>query len=171
MQVTNEQLWQIAVWISSVIDPEDIDFWIEDEDLSIFVSGFAATAYPVVDEVTITSDPKDIIVPKGFRDYQTLAAKTAIYPKEQGLTYVVLELASEAGEIAGKIKKIIRDRGSVVSSDDVEDLGGELGDVLWALAMLCQELGISLEAVAIYNLNKLASRQERGKLGGNGDDR
>jgi NTP pyrophosphatase (non-canonical NTP hydrolase) len=107
-----------------------------------------------------------------FTDYQTKSRKTANYPTiGHPVIYPTLGLANEAGEVAGKIKKIFRDKGGVISEADREALKGELGDVLWYLAQVCTELDLSLEEVAEHNLEKLFSRLERGKIGGDGDNR
>ena len=87
------------------------------------------------------------------------------------IVYPTLGLANEAGEVAGKIKKIFRDKGGVIGEGEREALKGELGDVLWYLAQICTELGLTLGEVADANLEKLASRQQRGTLYGDGDTR
>ena len=97
--------------------------------------------------------------------YQKQAAETAIYPKDKALEYLALGLVGEAGEVANKIKKVIRDG---TSPNNVRD---ELGDVLWYLAMLSTEIGYSLDTIADKNLWKLANRKERNVLGGSGDNR
>lgn len=108
-----------------------------------------------------------------FNNYQFRAAKTAIYPKEdlQGLTYTTLGLVSEAGEVAGKVKKIIRDDSSKISPERHEQLIDELGDVLWYCAMVADELGVTLGYVAGRNISKLEDRMSRGKIQGSGDKR
>jgi len=107
-----------------------------------------------------------------FTDYQTKSRKTAKYPAiGHPVVYPTLGLTNEAGEVAGKIKKIFRDKSGVITAADREALKGELGDVLWYLAQVCTELEISLDEVAIHNLEKLFSRLERGKIGGEGDNR
>jgi NTP pyrophosphatase (non-canonical NTP hydrolase) len=80
-------------------------------------------------------------------------------------------LANEAGEVAGKVKKIFRDRAGVISDADREALKQELGDVLWYLAQICTELDLSLQEVAEANLTKLFSRLERNAIKGDGDTR
>jgi NTP pyrophosphatase (non-canonical NTP hydrolase) len=80
-------------------------------------------------------------------------------------------LTNEAGEVAGKIKKIFRDKDGVIGEAEREALQSELGDVLWYLAQVCTELEISLDDVAEANIEKLYSRLERGKIGGDGDNR
>lgn len=108
----------------------------------------------------------------GFDTYQRRANRTAIYPRMQhGWTYPVLGLVNEAGEVAGKLKKVIRDHDGDIHVDDMAALKGELGDVLWYLSQLAKELGLSLEDIAEHNLEKLSSRQARGTLQGEGDNR
>lgn len=87
------------------------------------------------------------------------------------IVYPTLGLVNEAGEVAGKIKKIFRDKGGEISDVDREALKGELGDVLWYLTQICTNLGLTLEEVAEANLDKLFSRLERGKIQGDGDHR
>ena len=87
------------------------------------------------------------------------------------IVYPTLGLVNEAGEVAGKIKKIFRDRGGQISEADREALKGELGDVLWYLTQICTNLGLTLEEVAEANLDKLFSRLERGQIQGDGDHR
>jgi len=107
-----------------------------------------------------------------FEEYQKKSRKTAKYPDAGGnFIYPTLGLAGEAGEVADKIKKVIRDDGGEVLPDKKKDIEGELGDVLWYISQLATELGLSLEDVAAKNIEKLYSRLERGKLGGSGDKR
>jgi len=107
-----------------------------------------------------------------FTDYQTKSRKTAGYPAiGHPVIYPTLGLTNEAGEVAGKIKKIFRDKDGVISETDREALKGERGDVLWYLTQICTELGLSLDEVAEHNIEKLYSRLERGKIGGDGDNR
>lgn len=87
------------------------------------------------------------------------------------LVYPTLGLLNEAGEVAGKIKKIFRDRGGEITDDDRAALKAELGDVLWYFTQICTNLGLTLEEVAEANLDKLFSRQARGVIGGDGDQR
>ena len=109
--------------------------------------------------------------------YQRQAAATAIYPGRNemlGLTYVTLGLASEAGEVAGKLKKLLRDRpdpNAPLSTQDTYALIDEASDVLWYVAMVFDELGVPMRHGMQRNLHKLNSRQARGKIGGSGDDR
>ena len=102
--------------------------------------------------------------------YQILAKTTAAYPEHMAIPYLALGLAGEAGEVADKIKKVIRDKDGDIEHS-VEDIARELGDVLWYVACLASELGYSLEHIADLNLEKLASRKARGAIGGSGDHR
>lgn len=102
-----------------------------------------------------------------FDEYQKFARSTAIYPPDAGVIYPTMGLASEAGEVAGKVKKYIRDGGEF----PVEDLKKELGDVLWYVAVLAAEFKIDLSAVAEANVNKLMDRASRNALAGSGDNR
>ena len=86
------------------------------------------------------------------------------------ITYDGLGLG-EAGEVQGKIKKIIRDDGGVITSKHIEEIKGEISDVLWYISSMCDNLGITLEDVATYNIEKLKSRRDRGTLHGSGDNR
>ncbi len=105
-------------------------------------------------------------------DYQQKAKQTAKYPViGHGVIYPTLGLTNEVGEVAGKIKKIFRDKGGAISDADREALKAELGDVLWYLAQVSTELGLSLDEIAEYNITKLLDRQARGKIQGDGDNR
>ena len=104
-------------------------------------------------------------------DYQAAARRTAIYAEHHRVIYPALGLASEAGEVAGKVKKVLRDQGGDFAQAPTDALKDELGDVLWYVAVLAGDLGLSLDDIAAANLAKLTSRQERGTLGGAGDVR
>ena len=107
-----------------------------------------------------------------LNEYQTLARRTASpKDKKNELFHLLLGLSGEAGEIAEKAKKIIRDKDSDFSQFDTEDLTKELGDVLWHVAILADYFDIELETVGANNIKKLASRLERGVLSGSGDNR
>jgi len=106
-----------------------------------------------------------------FDDYQKEAKKTAIYPKSVGVMYPALGLTGEAGEVANKVKKIVRDGYANSPADWREQVSHELGDVLWYCAALASDLGLSLGRIAKENVNKLSGRQQRGTLGGSGDSR
>ena len=98
--------------------------------------------------------------------YENLASETAIFPKEKALEYLALGLTSEAGEVAGKVKKLIRD-----GKGDKKAIASEIGDVLWYCAMLAKETEVPLNDIMKDNLKKLYSRKERGTLQGSGDNR
>ena len=107
-----------------------------------------------------------------LNDYQQESRTTARYPDlGSNLIYPTLGLAGEAGEVADKVKKLIRDRDGLVDQNFKQDLALELGDVLWYIAQLCTELGMTLEDVAEKNIEKLNSRSRRGTLHGDGDHR
>lgn len=111
-----------------------------------------------------------------LNEYQEKSRGTAKYPDAgDTLQYPVLGLVSEAGEIASKCKKHIRDDGITIpsqfSDEQKLELAKELGDVLWYVSQLATELGYDLDEVAQMNIEKLYSRMDRGKLGGSGDNR
>jgi len=107
-----------------------------------------------------------------FEEYQNQARKTAIYPDlGNNFIYPTLGLVGEAGEIAEKIKKVLRDGNGEITEEKRSELNKELGDVLWYIANLSIELGTSLEDIAANNLEKLKSRRERNQLHGSGDNR
>lgn len=107
-----------------------------------------------------------------FKEYQRRSRSTAKYPHAgNNFIYPTLGLAGESGEVAEKIKKIIRDDGGTVSEEKKQEILKELGDVLWYVAQISTELGLSLEDVAQGNLDKLASRAARLVISGSGDNR
>lgn len=106
-----------------------------------------------------------------FNFYQQQAATTATYPQKQAIVYLALGINGEAGEVAEKIKKVIRDEGGVISYEKKLELVKELGDVLWYVSEMARQLDVNLENVAETNLVKLFSRKNRDVLGGSGDNR
>ena len=100
-----------------------------------------------------------------FDEYQEFARSTAIYPTDSKVIYPTLGLCGEAGEVAEKVKKHMRDGKSL------DGVGLELGDVLWYISALADDLGVTLEEVAQANVDKLKSRMERNKIKGDGDNR
>ena len=107
-----------------------------------------------------------------LNDYQKAAMETAVFPERNGYSYTALGLAGEAGEIANKVKKFIRDGYTPEElPEKLNQLKDELGDVLWYVAAMAKVLEIDLETVASNKLNKLKSRMERGTLSGSGDNR
>ena len=107
-----------------------------------------------------------------FHNYQLRARDTALYPAVgRNPIYPTLGLCGEAGEVADKVKKVIRDRGGSFDAEVIEALKLELGDVLWYVTQLASELGLELDAIATANLDKLASRVARNVISGDGDQR
>lgn len=104
-------------------------------------------------------------------EYQRLSRRTAEYPREAWLAYPALGLAGEAGEVTEHAKKAIRDDDGQVTEERRAAMAKELGDVLWYVAQLASELQLDLDEIAQANLDKLLSRQQRGVLSGDGDDR
>ena len=109
---------------------------------------------------------------ENFDRYQQESRKTwNVIPMNHSIVYPTMGMVNEAGEVAGKVKKIFRDRGGEITDADRQALKKELGDVLWYLAQICTELDLSLQEVAEANLIKLFSRLERGQIRGDGDER
>lgn len=108
-----------------------------------------------------------------LNEYQAGAWESAFYPGRGtgGLTYPALKLCGESGEVADKVGKILRDEGGAITAAKRLELVLELGDVLWYIAALGEELNFSLEDIAKMNLRKLKDRKDRGVLGGSGDER
>lgn len=102
-------------------------------------------------------------------EYQQLALETAIYPNP--IIYPTLGLTGEAGEVSDKVKKVLRDNDSVFTDEKKLEIAKEIGDVLWYCATLLHDLGYKLSDIGKMNYEKLRSRQIRGKLHGNGDNR
>lgn len=102
-----------------------------------------------------------------FDQYQSKTRETVIYERKNKFVYLLLGLASEVGEVSDLFKKHIRD-GNLI---EYKDLIKELGDVLWYLARISDELDIPLSHIAEENISKLQGRKERGTLNGSGDDR
>ena len=107
-----------------------------------------------------------------FKTYQKKARLTAQYPNlGSNYIYPTLGLVGEAGEVAEKVKKVIRDKKSIFDEESKNGIKKELGDVLWYLSNLCTEFNFSLEDVALQNIDKLKERAAKGKISGSGDDR
>lgn len=104
-----------------------------------------------------------------FKTYQIEARKTAAYAAEHKITYPALGLAGEAGELANKVKKLLR--GDKGRDELLEGIKSEMGDVLWYLAALADDLDVALEDIAAENIEKLRSRQVRGAIKASGDVR
>ena len=101
-----------------------------------------------------------------FKSYQDMAAETAIYKSEHQVIYPALGLAAEAGEVANKVKKILRD-----GKFDRNAIADEVGDCLWYIAALCRDLNVDMKELAKNNLRKLHDRKIRGVIQGSGDSR
>lgn len=112
-----------------------------------------------------------------FDEFQEAATKTAIYPRGSEVWYPALGLAGEAGEVANQVKKILRDDDfRTFTSPSITDerraaIRKEIGGVMWYVAALCTDLNLNLGDVCRENIEILASRQRRGTLRGDGDDR
>ena len=107
-----------------------------------------------------------------FEEYQNKARHTANYPNVgNNFIYVALGLAGEGGEVAEKVKKLLRDKNGVMDEETKKAMCYELGDVLWYVSQMGIELGLSLEEIAAKNLEKIFSRKDRGAIGGSGDER
>jgi NTP pyrophosphatase (non-canonical NTP hydrolase) len=107
-----------------------------------------------------------------LNDYQKTALDTAMYPNRgNNFAYPALGLAGEAGEVADKLKKVIRDNDGDLTQGVRDAVAKEIGDVLWYVAVLAYEMGYDLSDIAQMNVNKLASRKERGVISGSGDNR
>jgi len=105
-------------------------------------------------------------------EYQSRSRTTAVYPQAgTNLLYPTLGLCGEAGEVAEKIKKMVRDDGGLLTDERRSALAKELGDVLWYLAQIATEAELELDAIAVANIEKLSSRQRRDVLQGSGDER
>jgi len=105
---------------------------------------------------------------EGFDWYQTKCSETVIFDEDYAIEYLTMGLCSEAGEVAGKVKKKIRDG---EPADYKDQVAAELGDVFWYLAVLTDRMGLNLSDIAFNNLNKLYKRKIKDTLKGSGDDR
>ena len=103
--------------------------------------------------------------------YQKVAITTAIYPREQAIIYPTLGLTGEAGEVANKVKKIIRDGSDKNDDSLVSEIKSEIGDCLWYIAVLASDFNIKLSDIASSNLEKLANRKKNNTIHGSGDAR
>lgn len=109
---------------------------------------------------------------KDFDCYQKWTDTTAIYPEiGKKFIYPILGLSGECGELSEKVKKIMRDKEGQPDESDIVLIKRELGDIMWCIARVATEFGLSLTDVVVENINKLESRKERGKLQGSGDNR
>ena len=107
-----------------------------------------------------------------LNDYQRLAKETAVYPTlGHAIVYPALGLAGEAGEVAEKVKKAMRDDNLFITEERKQQLKKELGDVLWYVSETARQAGLTLEEIATHNYAKLKDRKERNVINGHGDER
>ena len=106
-----------------------------------------------------------------INEYQEGARRTAIYPSSRAIIYPTLGLTGEAGEVADKVKKVIRDNNDEFTPERRHQIALELGDVMWYAASLAHDLGYTLDEICQMNLDKLASRMQRDRIHGEGDER
>ena len=106
-----------------------------------------------------------------FENYQETIKVTAVYPENVKVLYPALGLAGETGEVCEKIKKVYRDKDGVFSEETTNELKKEIGDVLWYIQALCNDLGLNMQDVAQANVDKLMDRMNRNVIHGNGDNR
>lgn len=133
-----------------------------------------ALAELIIENARLEGMAEDMAAVNALNQYQEGARETAIYPGQNrflGLLYTVMGLGGEAGELSNKVKKLMRDHQYRLHEAARERLINELGDVLWYVAAVSSELGVTLDTVASRNLEKLAARQKTGALGGSGDER
>lgn len=137
-----------------------------DKVLLKFVSELNLLTHALETPETVPSES-----PLTLNEYQEKAIATAIYGSGYTILYPTLGLAGESGEVANKVKKILRDKNGIFSEEDKKIILDECFDCLWYIAALCHDLGYTLEEGAQLNLDKLASRQERNMISGSGDNR
>lgn len=106
-----------------------------------------------------------------LNDYQKEALSTAVYGSGSKIIYPTLGLAGEAGEVADKVKKVLRDNNGEFDEWRKLQIAAEIGDVLWYIAALTNDLGYTMEDIAKLNLGKLKSRRENNTIHGDGDNR
>lgn len=124
-----------------------------------------------------------------MNEYQEKAMQTCL-PESNNIFYMLSNLIGEVGEFASKAGKHMRKGKLFITTTDRDDDGkilhtqswyvneeeralmlSEIGDILWQTAGLASVMGVSLEEVAQENLAKLASRQQRNVIAGDGDKR
>ncbi|MCI6619349.1 MAG: nucleoside triphosphate pyrophosphohydrolase family protein [Prevotella sp.] len=106
-----------------------------------------------------------------LNEYQREARRTAAYPQEMKIIYPTIGLAGETGEVAEKVKKVIRDHEGEFSEAQKAEIAKELGDVLWYVASIAADMGYPMDDIARLNIEKIRSRAERSKIHGEGDNR
>ena len=123
--------------------------------------------YDEVDELLLNAFNNPLTI----NEYQNKAIATAIYGEGSSIIYPTLGLTGEAGEVADKVKKVLRDSNGEFTDEKKLEIAKETGDALWYIAALSRDLGYTLEEIAQMNLDKLASRKERNMISGSGDNR
>lgn len=106
-----------------------------------------------------------------LNEYQKKAFSNVIFPNNSSIVYPTLGLNGEAGEVAEKVKKVLRNKKGIFSDKDRKDIALELGDCLWYVSAIAKGINMTLEQIALLNINKINSRMVRDKLKGNGDKR
>lgn len=107
-----------------------------------------------------------------LNEYQVKALSTAIFPRDNEIPYLVLALCGEAGEVADKVKKVIRDKAENFNDPETRlEIAMEVGDCLWYFANLANSLGYNLEEIALKNIDKIKRRKKNGTIQGSGDNR
>ena len=115
--------------------------------------------------------PEEPVKVASLNKYQAEAMVTAVFKEELKIVYPALGLNGEAGEVAEKVKKVLRGDSEGFTEDKCREIAKELGDCLWYISVLANSIGYTLQEIAEMNINKLRSRQQRGRIGGNGDNR
>ena len=106
-----------------------------------------------------------------LNDYQKEALSTAVYGSGSKIIYPTLGLAGEAGEVADKVKKVLRDNNGEFDEWRKIQIAAEIGDVLWYIAALTNDLGYTLKDIAKLNIGKLSQRRANNTIHGEGDNR
>lgn len=106
-----------------------------------------------------------------LNEYQEKALVTKAYGAGNEIIYPTLGLSGESGEVADKVKKVLRDNNGEFTDEIKLEIAKELSDTCWYIAALANDLGYTLEEICVINLEKLKSRQERGVISGSGDNR
>ncbi len=100
-----------------------------------------------------------------FDEYQDDAAATdpSVISKNSDISVLLLGLSGETGSLLTLYKKWLRDGDAYQIVK--ERLGEEMGDILWYLAAIARQRGLSLDEIAQTNLRKTQSRWLEGSVG------
>lgn len=153
------------------IDKYDNNPLISLNEIKIFNEAYQEQIDMYIDRKNLYNETGLVKPVKYIDDYQGIAVSTAIYPREMKGVYPVLGLSGEVGEVAEKVKKIYRDKNGEFSNNDIIEIKKELGDIMWYIANMAEDLGISLYDIINTNVYKILSRQKRNQISGNGDNR